>query len=257
MRGWVLLVTAPVLSIFTGTTAIAVIAALSAATCPAATGGPGDQPSAVAIREIPAQLLPIYEQAGAQYGLPWEVLAGIATEECSQGRLANPSCALQPGATGAGAANFAGASGLMQIGTGGAAGDEYDPLRQYLTNPSLGPHDPAAAVELAALVLIKHKGAPTGQPIDAYLTYARAYNGSGPAADAYAARVIADAHRYQGGGQMTPVGLGTGCAAASVSATGYVNPFGHAQVTASRIDQASTTGAPARSTRSDPAASCW
>ena len=120
----------------------------------------------------------------------------------------DPSCTLQPGATGPGAANSAGASGLMQIGVGGAAGDAYDPLRQYLPNPALGPHDPTTAVELAALVLTKDKGAPTGQPIDAYLPYARAYNGSGPAADAYAARVIADAHRYQGSGQTTFVGLG-------------------------------------------------
>ncbi|MDQ2802774.1 MAG: hypothetical protein M3Y41_08840, partial [Pseudomonadota bacterium] len=225
-----------VLSTFLGTTGIAIVAALTAAACPAATGGPGDQPSAVAIREIPAQLLPIYEQVGAQYGLPWELLAGIATEECSQGQLPDPSCALLPGATGPGVANFAGASGLMQVGIGGAAGDEYGSLRQYLPNPSLGPHDPTTAGELAALVLIKHKGAPTGQPIDAYLPYARAYNGSGPAADAYAARVIADAHRYQGSGQTIFAGGATGCAAAA-SGVGYVNPFAHAQVTASRIDQ--------------------
>ena len=226
------------LSTFLGATAIAVLAALTANACPATVGGPGDQPSAAAIREIPAQLLPIYEQVGTQYNIPWEVLAGIATEECSQGRLADPSCTPQPGATGPGAANYAGASGLMQIGIGGAAGDEYDSLREYLPNPSLGPHDPTTAVELAALVLIKHKGAPAGQPIDAYLPYARAYNGSGPAADAYAARVIADAHSYQGSGQTTFASLGSaGCAAVAVSSAVYVNPFAHAQVTASRIDQ--------------------
>jgi len=236
MRRWALLLGTPVLSTFLGAAGIAVIAALTAAACPAATGGPGNQPSAAAIREIPARLLPVYEQVGAQYRLPWELLAGIATEECSQGRLADQSCTLQPGATGPGAANFAGASGLMQIGTGGAAGDEYGSLRQYLPNPSLGPHDPTTAVELAALVLIKHKGAPTGQAIDAYLPYARAYNGSGPAADAYAGRVIADAHRYQGSGQTTFAGGQTGCAAAA-SSTGYLNPFAHAQVMASRIDQ--------------------
>src|SRR6185312_1620825 len=68
-----------------------------------------------------------------------------------------------------------------------------------------------------------------------YLPYARAYNGTGPAADAYAARVIADAHRYQGSGQTTFVSGTPGCAAAS--SAGYLNPFAHAQVTASRIDQ--------------------
>ncbi|MHB8659385.1 MAG: hypothetical protein ACYC91_15820 [Solirubrobacteraceae bacterium] len=240
MRRWALLLATPVLSTFVGATAIAVIAALSANACPSAAGGTGtgDQPSAAAVREIPAQLLPIYEQVGAHYGLPWEVLAGIGTEECSQARLSDPSCTLQPGATGPGAANYAGASGLMQVGVGGAAGDEYDSLRQYLPNPSLGPHDPTTAVELAALVLIKHKGAPSGKPIDAYLAYARAYNGSGPAADAYASRVLTDAHRYQGSGQTAVAGLGsTGCAAAAVSSAGYANPFAHAQVMASRIDQ--------------------
>jgi hypothetical protein len=94
----------------------------------------------------------------------------------------------------------------MQIGVGGgpcgSAGDEYDSLRRYLQNPALGPHDPTTAVELAALVLVKDKGAPTGKPIDAYWAYARAYNGSGPAAAAYADRVLADAHAYQGAGTL-------------------------------------------------------
>ena len=227
---------APVLSIFVAATAIAVIAAITANACTNPTSGTGDQPSPAAIHDIPAQLLPIYEQVGTQYDIPWELLAGIGTEECDQGRLRDPACTIQPGATGPGTANPAGASGLMQIGIGGAAGDSYDQLRQYLPNPALGPHDPTTAVQLAALVLTKDKHAPTGQPIDAYLPYARAYNGTGPAADAYAARVIADAHRYQGNQQTAFVGASTGCASAPSSA-GYVNPFARAQVTPSRIDQ--------------------
>jgi hypothetical protein len=86
--------------------------------------------------------------------------------------------------------------------------------------PRWGPHDPMTAVELAALVLIKDKGAPTGKPIDAYGRYAEAYNGSGPAAAAYADRVIADAHAYQGQGTSS-VSV-AGCAAAP---GGYINPF--------------------------------
>ena len=125
----------------------------------------------------------------------------------------------------------------MQIGIGGAAGDAYDPLRQYLPNPTLGPHDPTTAVELAALVLIKDKGAPAGQPIATYLPYAAAYNGTGPAATAYANRVITDANTYQRTGQTTFVGLSSGGCSAPVSGTGYINPFAHAQVTPSRIDQ--------------------
>ena len=173
--------------------------------------GVGDAPSALATHNIPASFLRIYEQVGTQFKVPWEVLAGIGQEECDQGRLPDPSCTPRPGATGPGVANFAGASGPMQIGVGGLAGDEYQSLRRYLPDSSLGPHDPTTAVELAALVLIRDKGAPTGQPIDAYAVYARAYNGSGPAADAYAARVLADAHAYQGVGTTA---FGPSCSAA-------------------------------------------
>jgi hypothetical protein len=236
MRRRAFLAGALLLGLLLGITGIAILA-LSAGACSTETGGPGDAPSQTGKRAIPSQLLVIYEQVGSQSGIPWEVLAGIATEECSQGRIPDPSCTLQPGATGPGVANYAGASGLMQIGVGGAAGDEYDALRRYLPNPSLGPHDPLTAVELAALVLIREKGAPRNQPIDAYLPYVTAYNGSGPAADAYGARVIADAHSYQGSGAASFVSSTGGCGSQFASAAGYVNPFAHAQVTASRIDQ--------------------
>ena len=224
------------LATFLGVAVLAVVLAMIAGACPGSFGGSGDAPSSAARSAIPANLLPVYQQVGAQYGLPWEVLAGIGTEECSQAQTTDPSCTLQPGATGPGVANFAGASGLMQIGVGGAAGDEYGELRAYLPNPALGPHDPLTAVQLAALVLIKHKGAPRGQPIDAYRDYVRAYNGSGPEAEAYADRVIADAHRYQGAGSTSFVSTGGVCSAALGGPGGYVNPFGHAQVNASRID---------------------
>ena len=139
-----------------------------------------------------------------------------------------------------GVANYAGASGPMQIGIGGAAGDEYDALRHFLSDPSLGPHDPTTAVRLAALVLIKDKGAPTGQPIDAYQDFVRAYNGSGPAADAYAARVLADAHAYQGAGTVT-------VAAAPCSALGTpLVPGSRAQILAGGIAAAPTAAPTAR-----------
>jgi hypothetical protein len=192
----------------------ALLTALIEQTC---SGGAlkGDAPSQAAQQDIPATFLAIYEQVGARYKIPWEVLAGIGKEECDHGRYPDPSCTPQPGATGPGVANCAGASGPMQIGVGGgpcgSAGDAYDSLRRYLPDPSLGPHDPTTAVELAALVLIKDKGAPVGQAIDAYWPYVRAYNGMGPTADAYADRVIADAHAYQG---AQAEGAGLLCAAA-------------------------------------------
>ena len=48
-------------------------------------GGVGDAPSAAATRDIPGAFLRIYEQVGAQYKIPWEILAGIGREECDQG----------------------------------------------------------------------------------------------------------------------------------------------------------------------------
>jgi len=191
----------------------AVLSVLIGRSCTA--DGVGDSPSRAAVHDIPPRFLSIYERVGAQYKLPWEILAGIGREECDDGRDPDPSCTPQPGATGPGVANCAGASGPMQIGVGGGpcgvAGDEYDSLRRYLPDPSLGPHDPTTAVELAALVLIRDKGAPAGQPIDAYVDYVRAYNGSGPIADAYAARVLADAHAYQGAGTTS---VGADCSGA-------------------------------------------
>ncbi len=188
----------------------------------------------------------IYQRVGGTYKLPWEILAGIGKEECDQGLDPDPSCTPQPAATGPGVANFAGASGPMQIGVGGAAGDEYDPLRRFLPDPTLGPHDPTTAVELAALVLIKDKGAPTGKPIDTYSDYVRAYNGSGPLAQAYAARVLADAHAYQGAGTgVVAAGAGPavsgGCLAGSeelaAASGGYIDPFAGEAWGLSRNDQ--------------------
>jgi hypothetical protein len=169
--------------------------------------GVGDAPSRVAIRDIPASFLRIYEQVGAQYKIPWEVLAGIGKEECDHGRNPDPSCTPQPGARGPGVANCCGASGPMQIGIGGASTDNYDRLRQFLPDPSLGPHDPTTAVQLAALYLLKSAGAPTGQPIDAYRAAVLGYNHD----PAYVDRVLADAHAYQGAGTAA---FGPSCSAA-------------------------------------------
>jgi hypothetical protein len=207
---------------------IALISVLIGQTCSGGAGG--DAPSRAARRDIPARFLSIYEQVGARYRIPWEILAGIGKEECDHGRSPDPSCTPQPGAIGPGAANFAGASGPMQVGIGGAAGDEYDSLRHFLPGPALGPHDPTTSVELAALVLIKDKGAPTGRSIDAYLPYVRAYNGSRPAAAAYADRVIADAHAYEGTGGVVVAG----CAATIGT---YLNPFAGEAWAPSRNDQ--------------------
>lgn len=189
---------------------VAIIAAItgSGGCAASASGGP---PSKNAKRDIPADFLALYQQAGAKYRIPWEVLAGIGREECDHGRNSDPSCTPQPGASGAGAANYAGAAGPMQIGVGGAAGDEFSRVKvDFDGDGKVGAHDPADAIAMAAVVLIKDKGAPQGQGIDAYRTAVRAYNGAGPAAEAYADRVMADAHTYASGANA--VADSAGCA---------------------------------------------
>ncbi len=58
---------------------------------------------------IPPEYLRLFQAAGAAYGIPWEVLAGIGKVECDDGQDPDPSCT-QPGAV-----NYAGAGGPMQF----------------------------------------------------------------------------------------------------------------------------------------------
>src|SRR5579859_6801435 len=102
MRRRLFLAAGLLLALLVGIVFIAILA-LAAGACPGGgASGTADTPSAAARTAIPANLLPIYQQVGAQYGIPWEVLAGIGTEECSQAQTSDPSCTLQPGATGPG-----------------------------------------------------------------------------------------------------------------------------------------------------------
>ena len=92
----------------------------------------------------------------------------------------------------------------MQIGIGGAAGNIF--AARGVDGDSdghIGAHDPADAIATAANILLKDKGAPTGASIDAYRAAVTAYNGTGPAAVAYADRVLADAHLYATGANPT------------------------------------------------------
>jgi cell wall-associated NlpC family hydrolase len=58
---------------------------------------------------IPSEYLRLFEAAGARYGIPWEVLAGIGKVECDDGQDPDPSCTQE------GAVNYAGAGGPMQF----------------------------------------------------------------------------------------------------------------------------------------------
>ena len=70
---------------------------------------PGERVSALALREIPAEYLGLYEAAARRYGLDWAILAGIGKVECDHGRDPDPSCTRE------GAVNSAGAGGPMQF----------------------------------------------------------------------------------------------------------------------------------------------
>ena len=76
-------------------------------------GGEGNlgQPAAVSenVAGIPAEYLQLFQEAGARFGVPWPVLAGIGKVECDDGQDPDPSCT-QEGAT-----NYAGAGGPMQF----------------------------------------------------------------------------------------------------------------------------------------------
>jgi cell wall-associated NlpC family hydrolase len=58
---------------------------------------------------IPAEYLQLFQAAGARYGVPWTVLAGIGKVECDDGQDPDPSCTQE------GAVNYAGAGGPMQF----------------------------------------------------------------------------------------------------------------------------------------------
>lgn len=116
------IVLAPLVLLVTG--AFLVIAAVAAMT--------GGAPTAEALTDIPAELLPVYEDAASQTcNMPWGVLAAIGKLESDHGRSKLPG--VHSGA------NFAGAMGPMQFmaGTWAAMGvdgdhdgvkDVYDPV---------------------------------------------------------------------------------------------------------------------------------
>ncbi len=66
---------------------------------------------------IPANYLAIYRRSGARFGIAWQVLAGIGEVESDHGRANMPGVRMGQ--------NGFGAAGPMQIGIGGAAGDQW------------------------------------------------------------------------------------------------------------------------------------
>jgi hypothetical protein len=148
--------------------------------------GGGQQPgsSKQAQGDVPSNYLTLYRQAGAKYGLPWNVLAAVGSMESDHGRSNLPG--VKSGE------NYAGAAGPMQFigptwATYGVDGNGDGKKVRY---------DPADAIPSAAnylSTLVKQRGS-----IHAAL---RQYNGNPtiPATQRYADEVLARAKRYAAG----------------------------------------------------------
>jgi len=140
---------------------------------------------------IPANYLQLYRKAGRESGIAWNLLAAIGKIESDHGR--DPHTGVASGA------NYAGAAGPMQIGIGGAAGNNWGGAPRHHANTHPGGygtdgngdgwddvHDPADAIPAAAHYLQAH-GAPGDIRAAVF-----AYN---PSTD-YVNTVLAQAGRY-------------------------------------------------------------
>ncbi len=180
---------AQLLQIVSLTGAVAGITGQQAAACQA-------QPAAsTAAASIPASYLADYQKAGARYGIPWTVLAGIGTVESANGRSTAPG--VHSGT------NAYGAAGPMQFGTGGAAGNTWGGAPVHPASQHTGGYgidgdgdgiadvyDPGDAIPSAAWFLQAH-GAPAGLQAALF-----AFNHSA----AYVSDVLSWAARYAAGG---------------------------------------------------------
>jgi peptidoglycan DL-endopeptidase CwlO len=123
-------------------------------------GTAGQPPAGAQAGSIPANYLHWYQRVGQQYGVPWTILAGIGTVESDNGQTTLPG--VHSGS------NAFGAAGPMQIGIGGAAGNQWGgapvhPASEVVdgvaTDEDGGPdasvYDPADAIAGAAKYLLE------------------------------------------------------------------------------------------------------
>jgi cell wall-associated NlpC family hydrolase len=142
----------------------AAIAGITAATGRQAAACAAQPAASHAADAIPARYLADYKKAGARYGIPWTVLAGIGTVESGNGQARLPG--VRSGT------NPFGAAGPMQFGVGGAAGNTWGgtpvhPAGQHTSgygtdgdhDGTVSVYDPGDAIPSAARYLRAH-GAP-------------------------------------------------------------------------------------------------
>ena len=95
-------------------------------------------PSAIAVADIPADYLSLYEQQAARYGIDWAVLAAIGKIECDHGRSQSTGCN-PPGTV-----NAKGATGPMQV-----IGSTWRADTAPMTVPEIGPPTTSTALGYA------------------------------------------------------------------------------------------------------------
>jgi peptidoglycan DL-endopeptidase CwlO len=134
----------------------------SGGACSSTSGGQGTQPAASKQADsIPANYLFWFQAIGKRYGVPWVILAGIGKVESNDGQTTLPG--VHSGA------NPFGAAGPMQIGIGGAAGNEWGgapvhPASEHVNGVATDAdsdgvasvYDPADAIAGAAKYLLEH-----------------------------------------------------------------------------------------------------
>ncbi|ACY96688.1 MULTISPECIES: NlpC/P60 family protein [Thermomonospora] len=133
-------------------------------------------------KAIPADYLKLYKKAGKDYGLPWNVLAGIGKVETDHGRSTLPGVSSGE--------NYAGAGGPMQFLESTFKAFAVDGNKDGKKSR----YDPADAIPSAARYL-KHNGAPERMRTALYM-----YNHSWD----YVDLVLSWSKRY-GGGDFTIV----------------------------------------------------
>jgi cell wall-associated NlpC family hydrolase len=193
--------------------------------CASAGNGGSNQPPAspTAANSIPANYLSLFKSIGAQYRVPWVILAGIAKVESDDGQTTLPG--VHSGA------NAFGAAGPMQIGIGGAAGDTWGgtpvhPAREHVNGVATDAngdgiasvYEPADAIAGAAKYLVDH--GVIDSPADAIFAYNHL--------ESYVQSVLGWASTYaKGGYSVTPVTVddapsclpGVGVASSDAAAT--------------------------------------
>lgn len=216
-----------------------VLFVLAAAGLVASPSAGGDQPSALALQEIPTGYLALYQQAVARWcpGLGWHVLAAVGWVETRHGTSTLPGISS--------GANAAGAAGPMQIGIGGKAGNTWGGASVRAVPPVLergygldgdgngtaSVYDPADALPAAAWYLCDHGGGDPARLRDAIW----AYNHSA----VYVDQVLAKAGAYLAAPPvLTPVSSDARLLAAQVLANPRLTIYeaGRGDVAAGAVD---------------------